>query len=137
MARKNPVPTAISRNVDDLLRFLAAPHPSWTKAMEESQANPPLWVFESDSPIKTAGYLIDQAGSVKAARACITMAARLRKNPQGRPANRSDGALLIRAITIWQNDKPRSRAEAMRRAGKELGYTDADIKNAVRRLRDK
>jgi hypothetical protein len=93
------------------------------------------WVFVSDNPIKTAGYLIDHAGSAKAARACITAAVRLRKKPQGRPSDRNDGALLLRGATIWRNDKPRSISEAIRMAAVEFGYNEEEAQNIVRRLR--
>jgi hypothetical protein len=94
---------------------------------------PRTWAMMSDDPVKTAGYLIDQAGGVKAARACITAAARLRKRPQGRPVAQTVRELLALAQIIQFNEHC-TPAQSYRILARQLGCDDVD--RLVRKLRD-
>jgi hypothetical protein len=128
------VPTVISRSAGDVARFIAT-DAGYAKALRASRASPPsLWKFESDNPVKTAGYLIDQAGTVEAAQTALDMAAMQRRKPQGRPRS-NDWPMILRAHTIRKNTGC-SATKAYRQAAAEFGNGPAAVENAVRRMRD-
>jgi hypothetical protein len=114
-------------------RFLAQ-HPEVLDAArawaEEKRTQGAPWVMVSDSPIKTAGYLIDHAGGVKEARACITAAARLQKRPQGKPASHDDDALFF-CVLVTRAKRRCSFAAACREVAREFGI------NAVSNFTDR
>jgi hypothetical protein len=91
----------------------------------------------SDNPETTAGFLIDQAGGVKEARAFITKAARARANPRGKPMTKGDGALLA-AVDVVQNADGISFPKAARKIALEIANGDEDAADKIfRRLRDR
>jgi hypothetical protein len=73
------------------------------------------YIFPAD-PIKTAYYLIKQAGGVKQARVAITAAARLDKRRGGRPREINDEFWLRIAANLQH------RAKTQAEAGKSLAY---------------
>jgi hypothetical protein len=91
------------------------------------------WGMISTSPIQTAEFLIQHAGSISAAHIAIEMADKQRGNPQGRqPIN--DWPTILLAASIQENTGC-SATEAYQRAAKHfLGNDAATVKKAVRRM---
>lgn len=88
------------------------------------------WLFCSDDPVKTARYLIQQAGGAKEARAAIATAAKADKRPRGRPEASSDLILLHLAAA----ERDCSVAEALRRIANLVSGTAPAKAATVRRL---
>ena len=81
-------------------------------------ASPPVdagYLFPAD-PVKTAYYLIEQAGGGKQARAAITAAGKLDKRRGGRPREINDEFWLRIAANLQH------RAKIQAEAGKRLAY---------------
>jgi hypothetical protein len=132
MARKAPMPIAASRSVDDLLRFIAAPHNSWTKAWSAWRSEPPPrdFVVLGNERDKLARCLLLMTGSPAAAHAAIARNVSVLRKPK-RPVD--DRVLLDKAAALQRRDKCGDNAALEKVAALRADDTDA-ASTIVRRL---
>ena len=108
--------------------------------LDVSSAKAPLpsvdsYIFPAD-PVKTAGYLIRQAGGVKQAHSAVAAAATLNKRPAHRPAMGNDYVWLCAAATRQRDKNIKTKTEAIRHVADEWfpTYAEPAKKQFVRRL---
>jgi hypothetical protein len=111
--------------------------PRRTRDVLDVSSVPPTgsYILPAD-PVKTAGYLIKQAGGVKQARSAVAAAAKLDRRPAHRPALGNDFVWLCLAANRQRDQKIKTKTEAIRCvAGEQFpAHAEPAKKQFVRRL---